>query len=518
MNIKSIILLLVGIFTYSISYSQISSIQIDSLVEKAMKELDVIDCAISVVKDGEVIHEKGYGYKSMNNKQLVDRNTIFGIASNSKAFTVAALAILVDQEKITWEDKVVNYIPEFKMYNDYVTKNFTIKDLLTHSSGLGLGLGDLMTFPDGSGFEIKDLLTCFQYFEPESDFRVHFNYNNLLYIVSGELIKRVSGQTWGEFISTNIFEPLQMNSTYPYIDSITDKTKLTKAHVFVDNKHEIVPYWRTTFNGAAGGIHPTANDMIKWMLVQLNNGKYGENLSDTLFTSENQRKMWNIHTSLEPSLNPRNNTHFAGYGLGWFVYDVKGNLCVFHTGSMLGMLSKVVLIPDMNLGIVVLTNTSENGGFLFETITNTICDSYLGLDEMDWLGTMKQACANYVPSFDTILSDISKNITLEYPKGIDYEKYIGIYEDSWFGKIEIYLDNNQLKFKSYRSPKLKGTLFYYQDKRFVIKWDFQNKYVDAYATFASDETDKTIRLKLERIVPNADFSYDFQDLNLIKVN
>ncbi len=517
MSTKSIILLLLGIITYSISYSQISSTQIDSLVEKAMEELDVIGCAISVVKDGETIHEKGYGYQSMDSKQPVDPNTIFGIASNSKAFTATALAILVDQGKITWDDKVVKHIPEFKMYDDYVTKNFTIKDLLTHSSGLGSGAGDLMTFPDGGNFEIKDLLNCFQYFEPESDFRVHFNYNNLLYIVAGELIKRVSGKRWGEFITDHIFQPLQMNNTYPYIDRIADKSNLTKAHTFVDNKHEVIPYWKTTFNGAAGGIHSTVNDMSKWMLAQLNNGIYGDNLSDTLFTSESQREMWNIHTSLKPSPNPRNNTHFYGYGLGWFVSDIRGNLLVFHTGGMPGMVSKVVLIPDLNLGIVVLTNTSENGGFLFETITNTICDSYLGLEEMDWLKIMKQASANYLSLFDTILSNVSKKITLDYPKEINPTKFIGIYKDSWFGKIEIYSENNQLKFKSYRSPNLKGTLYHYIDNTFVIKWDIRNKYVDAFAYFEPNEIDNILRLKMERVIPDSEFCYDFQDLNLEKV-
>ena len=182
------------------------------------------------------------------------------------------------------------------------------------------------------------------------------------------------------------------------------------------------------------------------------------------------------------------------------------------------MLSKVMLIPDLNFGIVVLTNTSENGGFLFEAITNSICDSFLGIDEMDWLGIMKQACTNYVPTFDTILSQTYKKIKPEYPKEFDYSEFTGLYEDTWFGQIEIYLENNQLKFKSFRSPKLKGTLFYYRDSEFVIKWDFRNKYVDAFAKFASDENNNTMSIKLERIIPNADFSYDFQNLDLKKVD
>ncbi|MFN2393936.1 MAG: serine hydrolase domain-containing protein, partial [Pyrinomonadaceae bacterium] len=174
-------------------YAQISTKEIDALVEKAMKEFNVAGVAVAVVKDGKIIHEKGYGVRSIDSKQPVNAHTNFQIASNSKAFTTAALAILVEEGKLSWKDKVKTHIPEFKMYNEYVTENFLIEDLLTHRSGLGLGIGDLMSFPDGADFTIKDILNSFQYFKPVSAFRTQYDYDNQLYIVAGEVIARVSG-------------------------------------------------------------------------------------------------------------------------------------------------------------------------------------------------------------------------------------------------------------------------------------------------------------------------------------
>ena len=181
------------IATFQLSAQAITNAEVNVIVEKAMKEFNVAGVAVGIVKDGKVVIEKGYGVRSIETKVPVDAYTNFQIASNSKAFTTAALAILVDEGKISWKDKVVKYLPEFKMYNDYVTQNFMIEDLLCHRSGLGLGVGDLMGFPDGSDFTINDVMTSFQYFKPVSPFRTQFDYDNLLYWVAGELIARVSG-------------------------------------------------------------------------------------------------------------------------------------------------------------------------------------------------------------------------------------------------------------------------------------------------------------------------------------
>ncbi|MEO6302683.1 MAG: serine hydrolase domain-containing protein, partial [Bacteroidia bacterium] len=180
----------------------ISSAQIDSLTERVLKTFDVPGIAVSIVKDGKIVHAKGYGVRSLKTMQKVDEHTLFGIASNSKAFTVAALGVLVDEGKITWDDKVTDYIPEFRMYNPYVTEDFTIRDLLTHRSGLGLGAGDLMFWPDSNNFTKKDIIHNLRYLKQVSGFRTKYDYDNLLYIVAGEVIAKVAGISWEDFIET----------------------------------------------------------------------------------------------------------------------------------------------------------------------------------------------------------------------------------------------------------------------------------------------------------------------------
>jgi CubicO group peptidase (beta-lactamase class C family) len=191
--------------------AQLSTVQVDSIMQVAMQTFNAAGSAIAIVKDGKIIFSKGYGVTSIKTKHKVNEHTNFAIASNSKAFTTTALALLVEEGKLNWNDKVKIHIPEFKMYNAYVTENFNIQDLLTHRSGLGLGIGDLMFFPDGSDFTIDDLLSSFQHFEPVSAFRTKFDYDNLLYLVAGEVIARVSGMPWEDFISQRIFKPLNMD-------------------------------------------------------------------------------------------------------------------------------------------------------------------------------------------------------------------------------------------------------------------------------------------------------------------
>jgi len=197
---KSIISFLFSILTISVCAQPLTSKQIDELAARSMKAFDVPGIAVAVIKDGKVIHSKGYGVRSLNTMQPVDENTLFGIASNSKAFTAAALGILVDEGKIKWDDKVRKYIPEFQLYVPWVTEEFTIRDLLTHRSGMGLGAGDLMFFPDSSDFTLKDILHNLQFLKPVSSFRTKYDYDNNLYIVAGEGVARVSGQSWDDFV------------------------------------------------------------------------------------------------------------------------------------------------------------------------------------------------------------------------------------------------------------------------------------------------------------------------------
>lgn len=233
--------------------AQISSPKIDSLMAESLIKFKVAGAAIAIVKDGKVIHSKGYGVADINTKKPVSENTNFQIASNSKAFTTAALAILEEEGKLKWTDKVKDHIPEFKMYNDYVTENFNIQDLLTHRSGLGLGVGDLMFFPDGSNFTVKDVVTSFQHFKPVSAFRTQFDYDNLLYIVAGEVIARASGMSYESFVQNRIIEPLQMNNSF--VGSLLkDKSNLSTPHSSKSGTIKTIDAYDIGMGSAAGGI------------------------------------------------------------------------------------------------------------------------------------------------------------------------------------------------------------------------------------------------------------------------
>jgi CubicO group peptidase (beta-lactamase class C family) len=505
------------LFTSATAFAQITSQKIDLLMEDALVKFKVAGASIAIVKDGKVIHQKGYGVTSVATKKLVNEYTNFQIASNSKAFTTAALSILEDEGKLKWTDKVKDHIPEFKMYNDYVTENFNIQDLLTHRSGLGLGAGDLMFFPDGSNFTIKDVLTSFQHFKPVSAFRTKFDYDNLLYIMAGEVIARVSGMSYEAFVQKRIIEPLQMNNTF--VGSLLkDKTNLATPHSSESGTIKTIDAYDIGMGSAAGGIFSNVSDMSKWMLMRLNKGKYGDDLKTTMFSLKNHNEMWRLHTVEETNLDPRYNSHFKGYGLGWDLADVKGNLKVSHTGGLPGMLSKVTMYPDMNLGIVVLTNTENGGGGLFTAVTNIIADSYLGMDDFGWTDKLVEWMKQDKNTGDDVSKKVWEKVDSAKNIKVKNEDYIGVYEDKWFGKVEVLLKDKQLWIKCMRSPKLNGPMAFYNANSFAIKWEYQAMNCDALAMFSLDETGKAQSIKIKGISPNIDFSFDFQDLDLKRVD
>lgn len=498
-----------------LAYSQITSAQVDALVKESMEKFEVAGAAVAIVKDGKIIHQKGYGVQSIKTNTPVTENSNFAIASNTKAFTSAALAILEEEGKIKWNDKVIQHLPGFKMYNDYVTEHFNIQDLLTHRSGLGLGAGDLMFFPDGADFTIQDVLGVFQYFEPVSDFRTKYDYDNVLYLVAGELIARVSGMSYDDFIAERILRPLQMNNSAPSLQTIKNQNTLAMPHTTAYGEIREIPHIIKSINGAAGGMFSNVADISTWMILQLNKGKYGND--KRLFSEENHREMWKVHTAMEPNRYPRYNSHFAGYGLGWFLADKKGDLEVSHTGGLPGMLSKVAMLPDRNVGVVVLTNTESGGAGVFSTVTNTILDSYMGLEDNNWLELNYKNSMNRKNEGDNVTIETWEIVKNADKSKVKPENYIGIYRDNWFGDVEVHMKDKHLWISSKRSPKLNGPLQLYKDNTFAVKWEYQDMNADAFAMFDTDGTGKAQSLKMKGISPNIDFSFDFQDLDLKRV-
>ena len=510
---KRTVLFFLVTFTYISTQAQLSSATIDSLVNATMKTFEVPGIAVAIVKDGKVVHSKGYGVRSLANNLPVDENTLFGIASNSKAFTTAALGMLVDAGKIKWDDKVTDYIPEFKMYDPYVTDAFTIRDLLTHRSGLGLGSGDLMFFPDGNNFTKEEMIRNIRFLKPVSAFRTKYDYDNNLYMVAGEVIARVSGMSWEDFIEQKIMAPIGFTASKASYNRVVNNPDIIDAHAPADGKLIVIPHdWNPNVD-AAGGIVSNLTDLEKWVILQMNDGKYGD--GKQLFSKAVHDEMWSPQTIIQTAQGGLYNTHFSSYGLGWFLADVKGYKQVSHTGGLAGTVTQVTLIPELNLGIIVLTNQQQ--GMAFSTITNTIKDSYLGYPDRGWLKTYTARYNTGLENERKINEQITKDIAAQQknnlPKTID-SLFTGTYNDKWFGDVIISEKNAALWFASVKSPRLNGPITAYKGNTFIVKWTDRSFDADAFIMFGLDKDGKANSFTMASISPLTDFSFDFQDLEL----
>ncbi|MGZ5790483.1 MAG: serine hydrolase [Burkholderiaceae bacterium] len=492
----------------------LSPAQIDVLVEGTLKAFDVPGMSVAVVKDGQVVIAKGYGVRSLSNGQKMDARTLVGIASNSKAFTTAALAILVDEGKLKWDDKVTDFIPEFKLYNPYVTEEFTVRDLLTHRSGLGLGAGDLMFFPDGSDFTVRDVIHNLRYLKQASGFRSKFDYDNNLYIVAGEVVKRVSGMSWEDFVEQKIMKPLGMTDSAASLKRIKNTNNVVSPHVPVDGQLQAIVARPSDVINAAGGIYSNSQDMAKWVSMLLSKGKYGP-AGQRLFSEAALKEMWSPQTIL-PVAPGAYNTHFGAYGMGWFLNDAAGYKQISHTGGLLGMVTQVTLVPELDLGIVVLTNQEQGGAFT--AITNSIKDGYFGITGVDRVKQNLDMKLARTSDADKVTAPIWAEIAARNSSGeaanTNLQAYVGTYRDNWLGDVVIALKDKHLTFTVQRSPGLMGEMFLYRGNTFVVKWKDRTLDADAFVNFSVDMNGKPSGITMKAISPATDFSFDFQDLDL----
>ncbi|MDA3615760.1 serine hydrolase [Polluticaenibacter yanchengensis] len=506
--------LLAANFTYAQKTPPITSAQIDSVVALTLKTFNVPGIAVGVVKDNVLIHAKGYGVRSIVSNEKVNEHTLFGVASHSKAFTAAALAILVDEKKIRWEDKVVDYIPYFKMYNPYVTQEVTIRDLLSHRTGLGLGAGDLMFWPDSGSISKQEIIHNVRFLKENSPFRTKYTYNNVMYMIAGEIVAKVSGQSWEDFVETRILQPAGMKESAVSLNRVRDKSNIITGHAPYENKLLPVRFdWNPVVN-AAGGLVSNVVDMSKWAILQLNSGKIN---NQQIFSTEQCVEMHAPVSNIPvKKIMPPYNTHFSGYALGWQVSDVKGYKQVTHTGGLAGCVTQTVLFPELGLGIIVLTN--QQSGLAFNSISYTIKDAYLGITGQNRVAEFNkrqiQQREETEKAVNPIYSKLAEN-ALKSGKA-NHTPYPGTYTDLLIGEVIIEQTGNHLFFKSAKSPRLKGELFYYEANTYVIKWDDRSFDADAFVRFQLNENNKATSFTIDAFSPMTDFSFDFQDLNFVR--
>jgi len=487
--------------------------KLDAAAARVMKAFEVPGLGLAVVKDGRVVVAKGYGLKKLGEAAPVDSQTLFGIASNTKVFTAAALGLLVDEGKIAWDDPVVSILPAFQMFDPYVTRELTVRDLLVHRSGLGLGAGDLLWWPPTT-YDRKEIARRLRFIRPATSFRSAYAYDNVLYLVAGELIEAVSGKAWEDFVGDRILGRVRMMTSSVRHSDAERKGNLATPHARVEGFVRTVKPFGSDNTNPAGGIMSNAEDMAKWMLVLLNEGRLADGTQ--LFSKATAREMMTIITP-QPNPDPAPElaalkSNFRGYGLGLGLHDYRGRKVVTHTGGLPGYLSKVTLLPELGLGIAVLTN--QESGEAFSSLTWHIVDSYLGAPPTDWVEAYLKVRARAEARTAEALKKSADVRDAASRPSLTLDKYAGTYRDEWYGDIEIRLQGGKLVLSFIPTPSLVGDLEHWSYDTFVVRWRDRELRADATLAFALNPDGTIDQAKMAPVSPETDFSFDFQDLLL----
>ena len=486
---------------------------LDAEAARIMKTFQVPGMALAIVKDGQVIAAKGYGVRRMGESAAVDAQTLFGIASNTKAFTATALGLLVEEGKIAWDAPVINYLPWFAMYDPWVTREITVRDLLVHRSGLGLGEGDLLFWPP-STYDRKEIVRRLRYMKPETSFRSAYAYDNLLYSVAGEVVEAVSGRTWEDFVTERILVPVGMTRTNVRHSAAAEGDNVAATHAVVDGVLKVVKPSTNDNTNPAGGINSCAEDMAKWMLVLLGRGELPG--GTRLYSETTYRELTTLVTPM-PNPDPAPElaalkTDFNGYALGLRVKEYRGLKVITHTGGLAGYVSQVWLVPDAGLGITVLTNQESDEAF--QALTMFVVDHYLGAPKTDWVEAYRKVAARNEARTAEVVKEAAAARNASSKPSLALEEYAGTYRDAWYGDIGIAFEDGKLVMRFTRTPALVGDLEHWQYDTFLVRWCDRDLRADAYVTFSLNPDGTIARATMLPASPDVDFSYDFQDLLL----
>jgi len=486
---------------------------IDAWVARAMATFQVPGIALAVVKDDRVVVAKGYGVRKLGEPAKVDEKTLFGIASNTKAFTATALGLLVEEGTIEWDAPVVRYLPAFAMWDPYVTRELTVRDLLVHRSGLGLGAGDLLWWPESS-YNRKEIAQRLRFIPPATSFRTAYAYDNVLYLVAGEVIEALSGQSWEDFITTRILRKVGMNGTNVRHSAATERGNVAATHAPVDGVVRPIRPFESDNTNPAGGINSSAEDIAKWLRVQLSGGILPD--GTRLFSAATARQLTAIVTPIPigdpPPELAQLRANFNGYALGFGIRDYRGHKLVMHTGGLPGYVSRLVMVPDMKLGVAVFTN-QESGG-AYDSIAFYVLDHYMDAPAFDWIDGFKRVSDRNETALREAEQRAASARDAASKPSLPLEKYVGMYRDAWYGDITIVNEGGRLVIRFGHSPALVGDLVHWQHDTFVARWRDRELRADAYVTFALKPDGSIEQARMAAVSPATDFSFDFQDLLL----
>jgi CubicO group peptidase (beta-lactamase class C family) len=445
---------------------------LDKYVQKALVDWQIPGVAVCVVKDGKVVLMKGYGVTDLETREKVDENTLFMIGSNSKAFTATALAMLDAEKKLSLDDKVTKWIPEFKLDNQAAGEQAIIRDLLCHRIGFMTFQGDFTYWT--SDLSRSEVIEKMGHIKAKYPFRTTWGYTNAAFLTAGQIIPKVTGLSWEAIVKERIFTPLGMTRTIALSKDLPAATNKCSPYTMAEGKLVKIPYCLIDNLAPAGAISSSVNDMSKWVMMLLNNGKYRDSQIVPAAAIAQTRTP---HSILGNGGHLYNKGHFALYGLGWFLEEYEGRKIVSHTGGVNGFVTAVTLVPEEKLGIIVLTNTDQNS--FYEALKQEILDAFLKLPYRNYseayMGYYSKGRSQELQK-DQKLKD---SAALHLPPDLSLTSYTGKYFNDVYGNMEVVLENGELKMKFSHHPNMYARLESLGGNRF-------------YATFTDPEFSKAI--------------------------
>jgi len=487
---------------------------LDAILDEATQRYHLPGIAVGVIEDGRIAYAGTRGEIAAGSGEPIDTQTLFKIASNSKAMTASVLARLVDAGKLRWDDPVTKYLPAFRMHDPWVTREMQVKDLLVHNSGLPEGGGDLMLWPEPNHFTRADIIAGLAHIKPAYSFRSGYAYDNLLYVVAGEVAAAAGGASYEELVRREVFQPLGLSRCRVGAwdrDTVGNvarpHTRSQGRYVASGGGEAAVP---ELVSAAAGGIRCSLDDMLAWARNWL-----VPDAAQLAWLSAGQRQaMWTPRTPMPISARRHawDGTRFYAYGYGWRIADVDGAMTVSHTGTLSGMYSVMTLLPDRKSGFVVLINGDADAA---RTVLNEVLlkrftspgDSrgvaYYA-DELRKEESSTRAAAPPAPS-------ARQAVGVEEMKA-----WLGVYRDPWFGEARVCAQQGQVRFVSEKSPMLAGRVMR-SGKRLLVDWDDDGVDAEAWLDFHAADNASPAQLTMAKVDPEADFSYDYEDLAFERV-
>jgi len=483
-----------------------------------MREFEIPGMGIAIVRPAGTVWLEPLGVRALDRGEPVDIHSQFAIASNSKAFLSACLAIEVDKGTLGWDDPVVSHLPDFRMFDPAVTRMMTVRDLLVHRSGLPLGAGDLMLVRQGD-FTARQVMAALSHFAPTSGFRSGYAYDNCLYIVAGLLLERVTGLAWNDYVPREIFAPLGMADAAPNPSLVRSEKRVARharlgPPVIGMGLVEQIIADESDVNGPAGGIHASIADIVPWLQVQLNKGLLPS--GERLWTEEQANEMWRPQTIIAsgpgPSTEAPQRTVTESYALGWGVAEYRDHRMLTHAGQLAGQTSRIALLPDAGIGLAIFTNASEADAL--SALRYALLDELIGAGPFDWLSAARRTVDGLHAQVNACLEDGG----MPSPEGgpsLPLMRYTGTYRDPWYGDIEVGLADGRLWLSFVPTPAFAGPLEPFGNDAFRTRFP-RGVGEDAVVQFTVAE-DGVRGITMKPLSPLADFSFDYHHLNFVPV-